>query len=75
MAKEDEIKLIAYNIWEEEGCVEGRDCEHWYRAELIWQQQQQKQPKAAAGISKSAPKQIPSQGSTVMAAKKKPNRK
>jgi len=32
--------LIAYRIWEEEGCPNGRDCEHWYRAELIWNQQQ-----------------------------------
>ena len=73
MAKEDEIKLIAYNIWEEEGCVEGRDCEHWYRAELIWQQQRQK--KSTAGSSKAAPSPIPSQSLKTIAAKKKPNKK
>ncbi len=36
MAREDEIRLIAYNIWQEEGCVHGPDCEQWLRAEIIW---------------------------------------
>ncbi len=40
MGREDEVKLIAYNIWEEEGCLHGKDCEYWLRAEAIWQQQQ-----------------------------------
>ena len=40
MGKEDEIRLIAYSIWEEEGCVDGRDCEHWIKAETIWEQNQ-----------------------------------
>ena len=40
MARDDEVRLIAYNLWEEEGCVNGRDCEHWYQAEAIWEQQQ-----------------------------------
>ena len=39
MSKEDEIRLIAYNIWEQEGCINGKDCEHWFRAEAIWQGQ------------------------------------
>jgi hypothetical protein len=36
MGKEDEIRLIAYNIWENENCQDGHDCEHWIRAEAIW---------------------------------------
>ncbi len=40
MTREDEIKLIAYKIWEEEGCCQGRDVDHWIRAEMIWEQQQ-----------------------------------
>jgi hypothetical protein len=39
MAKEKEIRLIAYNIWEEENCPHGKDCEHWLRAETIWETQ------------------------------------
>jgi hypothetical protein len=55
MAREDEIKLIAYKIWEVEGCADGRDCEHWYRAETIWEQQQKQ--KSAAGGTKAEVKQ------------------
>jgi hypothetical protein len=40
MGREDEIKLIAYNIWEEEGYPNGRDYEHWLKAETIWEQRQ-----------------------------------
>ncbi|MDE2229310.1 MAG: DUF2934 domain-containing protein [Alphaproteobacteria bacterium] len=25
--------MRAYQIWESEGCPEGRDLDHWYRAE------------------------------------------
>jgi hypothetical protein len=40
MGREEEIKLIAYNIWEQEGCADGRDYEDWFRAEVIWERQQ-----------------------------------
>ncbi len=40
MGREDEIRLIAYSIWEEEGCLDGQDCKHWYRAEEIWENRQ-----------------------------------
>jgi hypothetical protein len=40
MVREDEIRLIAYKIWEEEGCLNGHDYEHWFRAEAIWDQRQ-----------------------------------
>jgi hypothetical protein len=42
MAKEDEVKVLAYNIWEQQGCPSGRDCEHWFLAENIWEQKKQK---------------------------------
>ena len=37
MGKEDEIKIIAYRIWEEEGYRHGHDVEHWFKAEIIWE--------------------------------------
>jgi translation elongation factor EF-1alpha len=37
VAKEDEIRLTAYHIWEEEDCQDGHDCEHWLMAEAIWE--------------------------------------
>jgi hypothetical protein len=43
MGREDEIRLIAYRIWEEEGCINGHDCDHWFQAEMIWEQQQKQE--------------------------------
>jgi hypothetical protein len=42
MGREDEIRVIAYEIWEEEGCVDGHDCEHWLKAEVVWEQNRKK---------------------------------
>ena len=59
MPREDEIRLIAYNIWQEESCVHGKDCEHWLRAEVIWEEQQKKQASAegaSAGTQKAVSK-------------------
>jgi hypothetical protein len=69
MAKEDEIRLIAYNIWEEEGCVNGRDCDHWIRAEAIWEQQNQK---TAVQNTKPQPKQAVKPGTHVRTTKNRP---
>lgn len=38
MGREDEIRLMAYSIWLQEGCPDGKDCEHWLRAEAAWQE-------------------------------------
>ena len=37
MQHNEEIRLIAYRIWEEQGRPDGRDLEHWLKAEVIWQ--------------------------------------
>jgi hypothetical protein len=34
--RDEEIKPIAYRIWEQEGRPSGRDKEHWDKAEAIW---------------------------------------
>jgi hypothetical protein len=46
MEREDEIRYIAYCIWEQEGCCHGRDIEHWIRAEVVWEEKQKKAAKA-----------------------------
>jgi len=35
MHHNEEIKLIAYRIWEEQGRPDGHDLEHWLKAEAI----------------------------------------
>jgi hypothetical protein len=37
--REDQIKKLAYNIWEQEGRPEGQDIEDYFRAEKILSQQ------------------------------------
>jgi hypothetical protein len=73
MAREEEIKLIAYQIWEQEGCSDGHDREHWYRAETIWEQQKKKEMVAAKPIAAaiSPAKQIKRAGATRKQPRKK----
>jgi hypothetical protein len=35
MATDEEIRKLAYSIWEQEGCPEGKDVEHYLRAKKI----------------------------------------
>jgi hypothetical protein len=42
MGREDEIRMIAHDIWEQEGCLDGHDREHWLKAEAIWEENQKK---------------------------------
>ena len=70
MGREDEIKLIAYSLWEEEGCIDGHDCEHWFRAEAVWEQQQ----KAVVKSTKTESLQAVKPSAKVTTAKKKSQR-
>ena len=36
----DEVREMAYRIWEGEGYPHGRDQDHWFRAEAMWQERQ-----------------------------------
>ena len=40
MHHEQEVQLIAYHIWEEQGHPHGHDVEHWLKAEAVWQEKQ-----------------------------------
>jgi hypothetical protein len=56
--KEDEIRLIAYNIWQQEGRIKGKDCEDWLRAEAIWEQRRRfmwRQKRKLECVSKQGP--------------------
>ena len=58
MAREDEIRMIAYTIWQQEGCCDGRDKEHWLMAEVVWLENQKKGKAAAPAKApvKASPK-------------------
>jgi hypothetical protein len=70
MEREDEIRLIAYNIWEQEGSSDGRDGEHWFRAEAIWEQKK----KIAEKSTSIKANQLCKQNTKVISPKKKSHR-
>ncbi len=51
MALGEQIKELAYSIWEREGCPEGKDAEHYYRAKKILEEQEA----ASSAANKSVP--------------------
>ncbi len=71
MAREDEIKLIAYGLWEEDGCCHGRDVEHWIRAEMIWEEQNKTR---AAATRPPVAQKSPAQSEKTPAKQTKPVR-
>jgi Protein of unknown function (DUF2934) len=75
MGREEEIKLIAYRIWEEEGCIDGHDCEHWFRAEAIWEQNQKKpvlsRKKSVVESAKTESKQAAKRSTKITGKKRK----
>ncbi|HZD40344.1 MAG TPA: DUF2934 domain-containing protein [Terriglobales bacterium] len=54
MGRDEEIRLIAYKLWESENRPEGREAEHWARAEALWQEQNAKPSTKAKPNSKRA---------------------
>ncbi len=41
MVTEEQIKILAYSIWEQEGRPEGKHLEHYFRAKMILEKQEQ----------------------------------
>lgn len=37
--RDEEIRQLAYRIWQEAGCPDGNDVQNWLTAEAIWLQQ------------------------------------
>jgi hypothetical protein len=53
MNHEDEIRLIAHQIWVEEGYPDGCHLEHWVRAESIFIERQGQVPSSASSKPKA----------------------
>ncbi len=49
--RDEEIRQVAYKLWQEEGCPDGYDVQHWLKAETIWLEE--KRPKNKPKQSKS----------------------
>ena len=37
MNRDEEIRQVAYKLWQEEGYPQGYEVQHWLKAETIWQ--------------------------------------
>ena len=72
MATEEQIKQLAYAIWEQEGRPHGKDTEHYFRAKQIIEQQEREATELAAATSRM---ETPPQTATPPAEKKRRRRK
>ncbi|MGE5216014.1 MAG: DUF2934 domain-containing protein [Chloroflexota bacterium] len=55
--REAEIRQIAYFLWLDEGCPNGRHLDHWYQAESIWRERQAAGQRAESRPPKARRKQ------------------
>jgi hypothetical protein len=53
MPTEEQIKELAYQMWEQEGRPEGRDVEHYFAAKQMLEEQEAAQARASRPWSKS----------------------
>ncbi|MGH7931173.1 MAG: DUF2934 domain-containing protein [Candidatus Binatia bacterium] len=53
--RNEHIRKLAYQIWQEEGYPHGYEVQHWLKAEAMWQEEHR--AKDTAKQPKGAPKQ------------------
>ena len=58
MNRDEEIRQVAYKLWQEEGCPDGSEIQHWLRAKMIWEKinHPESEPKA---LKKRKSRKIP----------------
>jgi hypothetical protein len=61
MNGDEEIRQVAYKLWQEEGCPDGYDVQHWLRAKMIWEEinHPQSEPKQPKAFKKRKSRKIP----------------
>jgi hypothetical protein len=55
MGREDEIRMMAYCIWEGQNYCNGNEIEHWLKAEAMWEESHRKKPASKEMKSKTKP--------------------
>ncbi len=55
MGREDEIRMMAYCIWEGQNYCNGQDIDHWLKAEAMWEESHRKEPVSSNSKAKSKP--------------------
>jgi hypothetical protein len=72
--RDEEIRQIAYHLWRDEGCPDGRHDEHWFKAESIWiaRHTQTKESVAPAPAKAKQPRKKPAAPSASKSRTTKP---
>jgi hypothetical protein len=62
--RDEEIRQVAYKLWQEEGCPDGYDVQHWIRAKMIWEEMNhlQSEPKQLKAVKKRKSRKISAAG-------------
>lgn len=55
MPTDEQVRLLAYSIWEKEGCPDGRDVEHYYLAQHMLEEKES----ASSSSRETAPPPTP----------------
>ena len=61
--RDEEIRRLAYRFWQEAGCPNGDELQHWLKAEAIWPEEHR--PKSESNAPKSPKVRKPRQSRTV----------
>ena len=69
MSRDEEIRAIAYSLWEGEGRPGGQSAEHWKRAEAQWDQDPARVAVAVKRPSKPGPGSAPRRPTAARAKK------
>lgn len=48
---DDQIRQLAYRLWQDEGCPDGYDVQHWLKAETIWLEEHRPKDKPKVSAS------------------------
>ena len=61
MNRDEEIRQVAYKLWQEEGCPDGYEVQHWLRAKMIWEEinRSESEPKQPKALKKRQSRKIP----------------
>ena len=50
--RDEEIRQLAYKFWQEAGCPNGSDLQHWLKAQEFWQENHRSENQTKASKAK-----------------------
>lgn len=71
MVTEEQVKELAYSMWQQEGCPEGKDVEHYYRAKQALEERENSAAPASTPASTLTRSSTPPKSSSKSPSKKR----